>query len=98
MINVIVGKRMSGKTHKILEAANNYNGYVVCRDKTTAQACSLYAENFGFKINFPMTFEEFLKERYIGRNVGTFHIDDAHVLLQGLTSVPIQTVTMETEV
>ena len=51
------------------------------------------AKDMGCDINTPISFHEFLTDAYFATGVHTFLIDDADILLQYLTNVPIEAAT-----
>lgn len=93
-MKIILSPRQFGKTTRILIKANNYNGYIVCHNHDEIKRISRQAKKMKLKINFPMTFDEFIKKQYYGKGVKKFHIDNAEILLQMLTEVPIETITL----
>ncbi|MCK4258047.1 MAG: hypothetical protein KAX49_03665 [Halanaerobiales bacterium] len=93
-MEIILLDRGEGKTLKLLERAANWNGYIVCHTKVEAYRIQKVARANGIEINFPLTFNEFLEKQYLGKEIKCFHIDNADILLQALTNVPIKTISM----
>ena len=93
-MRVVVTARNEGKTTELILQAADLNGYIVCLSVREAASISQQAQEMGVNINFPITFREFLERDYFGINIGVFHIDNADMLLQSLTIVPIETISI----
>ena len=90
----IISERQTGKTFKLVHESAETNCYIVC---STAQECSRVkaaAMDLKLDIPFPITFYEFTNKRYHGKGIDGFLIDNADVLLQSMTPVRINTITM----
>jgi hypothetical protein len=74
--------------------ANNYNGYMVCLNRKRINEVMELANKLKCCINFPITFDEFLKKEYYGRSVNKFYIDDLDLLITSLSDVPIETASI----
>lgn len=90
----IVGGRQQGKTSALIKLAHEHGGYIVVRSKTMAAEVANRAREVKMPIAFPLTYEEFLNKRYFGKGISKFWIDDADALLQSLTEVPIEGITI----
>ena len=93
-MHALVGPRQSGKTTELIKLASTYGGYIVCRSRQMAGEISDMAHKMELRIAFPITYEEFIEKRYYGKNISKFYIDDADALLQSMTAVPIEAVTI----
>lgn len=91
MKKIILNK---GKTIKIIEEADKHNGYIVCLDKKEATRIFIVAGKNKKKINFPITFDDFRNKRFSGFGCKCFHIDNADLLLQCMSEIPIQTISL----
>ena len=89
----IISPMGAGKTTKLIELADGYDGYIVCIDRKEVDRVSKEAEKFKKKINQPITFDEFIQRQY-GFGVKKFHIDNADMLLQRISLVPIESISM----
>jgi hypothetical protein len=99
-MNVILRHRKSGRTQSLIELCAEAEGrgevsYIVCSSHVEAHRIAETAKEFNLNIGFPITYHEFLKGEYFGRNIKNFFIDNADHLLQSITTVPIKAVTME---
>lgn len=97
---VITGERGTGKTLKLIQESAKTGAYIVCSHRHLAEWTSQKAKDWGYKIPFPITFDEFLRDSF-GRGLRQpIHllIDDAHLLLYQLTrdNVVIDTITVNT--
>ncbi len=95
-MEIIVGKRQSGKTTRLIRKAANFNGYLVVHNERMASDVAQIAAKMGIGINYPLTHAEFLKQNYHGCGVKHFYIDDAELLLERISLVPIKGITMRT--
>ena len=76
--------RYAGKTTEAIKLAAANNAYLIVRSKDHAIACQQRAKEAGLDILFPITFFEFLQEKWRGRKDISFVIDDADDLLRTL--------------
>lgn len=93
----IIIERGRGKTTSLIKRAASLDGYnlIVCINRN--QVKEIWKTIIEKKINLPMpiTFDEFLKEKYYGMRVDNFLIDDADILLQSISrGVNIDSITL----
>lgn len=86
--------RRHGKTIEAIKKAAETGSYIVCLNQKESHRIAETARSMGIDINFPITFDEFLKGQYCGRNIKGFVIDNADMFLQHLTSAPINLITL----
>lgn len=91
---MIIKPRGGGKTTDLIKIAHERHGYIVCRNFTEAERVHKESRKMGFDILFPMTYQEFMDRSYRGVDVREFYIDDAQALLQQLTAIPIEAITL----
>lgn len=96
-MHILVGERATGKTSQLIKIAAENGGYIVCRSKMMAGEINNMAHKMELRIAFPLTYEEFLQRRYFGKGISKFYIDDADALLQSMTEVPIEIITLTQE-
>lgn len=96
-MKVIFDKRRTGKTSKLIELAAKSHGYIVCLNHDMAYHISSQAQEMKLDIHFPITLREFLNQRYQGGNIKSFLFDEAGMMLQSLTTVPIEAITISDE-
>ena len=99
---VIASGRKTSRTTRLLERCQELNSqgeltYLVCMTREEVQRVSQKATEMGYNIPFPITFGEFLGYNYSSRNIKHFLIDNADYLLQMLTAVPIEGITLHKE-
>jgi len=58
---IIYRPKQTGKTYELLKEHNNYNGYIVTMNEQSRDNIMSLAEKYNFKINFPLTLNEYLK-------------------------------------
>tara|TARA_R110000822_G_scaffold128195_4_gene263891 strand:- start:961 stop:1341 length:381 start_codon:yes stop_codon:yes gene_type:complete len=98
IMKVMLKARGKGKTHALIERAAIGGGYIVCRTRQDASRIGMMAREMELNILFPITYDDFVKERYLGANISEFYIDDADDLLQSLSPrVRIDTITISDE-
>lgn len=96
----IIGKRHTGKTTRLISMADKCRGYIVCHSRDEAKRIADEARRMGASINFPMTYNEFVKGEYYGIGVDTLYIDNVEMLLRYLCihRVKLGAVTINEEV
>ena len=93
-MKVIYLERGRGKTRQLIEKSARTGFYIVCSSR---RACSQIFEEAGrldFAIPFPITHYDFKSGQYCGKGVTGFLIDDVDMLLHGMTSIPIEVITL----
>lgn len=88
-MEVIVGKRGSGKTVEVIRKAAEKGLYIVCPTANDAERIAKQARKIGIQIKFPMTMGEFYDKQYRGKGIKGFIFDDIDRCLSCLTSVPV---------
>jgi hypothetical protein len=101
-MRVILSGRKTSRTTTLIElcAEAEVRGevsYIVCHSREAAQKIFQKAEELSKNIGFPITYDEFIDNKYSHRNIKNFFIDNADHLLQSLTPVRIDTVVLERE-
>ena len=96
-MKVITGGRGEGKTTKIIELCAKNFGYIVCADHRRSRYISDLATTMGLDIPFPITFHDFVENRYYDLGINEFLIDDAHELIQYLSNVPVSAISVCTD-
>lgn len=102
-MQVITGGRQSGRTTKLIHmcAEAEKNGevcYIVCHSHSAAYEIARKAKALGYKsFPFPVSYDEFMSSH--GKSfTSRYFIDNAELLLQRLTPVPIAAISVETDV
>ena len=77
-MRILIGRRGSGKTHKLIEMAKDLPGdnFIVVSDKEIAKFLNEKIILMGYKIPHPITFYEFIEGKYDKKNLNFFLIDD----------------------
>jgi hypothetical protein len=101
-MKIIMAGRKTGKTSLLINLAAEAEAkgevcYIVCRSHEQAYRIAQRAKEQGLNIGFPITFDEFIGNRYARNNIEKFFIDNADHLLQALTNVEIAAITVERE-
>lgn len=81
-IEVIYKKPREGKTTELIKRCAENGGYIVCATSMRARHAYEMAKELGYKIPYPLTFDELLEKRYYPQGVKKIYIDDAIELIQ----------------
>jgi hypothetical protein len=98
-MDIIASGRQTGRTTELIkrsaeaESQRRVN-YIITHSHSEAFRISKQAEELGLKIGFPLTFDEFLSRGYAGQNISHFYIDNAEMLIQRLTPIKIEAITI----
>lgn len=90
----IIMKRGHGKTYQLIKLSSELQNYIVCRNKNEAHMIMSMAKELNFNIPQPITYQEFINKQYYGQGIKGFLIDNAEYLLQSMTSVPINAISI----
>jgi ABC-type Mn2+/Zn2+ transport system ATPase subunit len=94
-MKTIIGDRGSGKTTKLVKAAAETFGYIICSGHNECCRIADLAKKLNLDIPFPLTYHEFLKGAYYNHGIkGGFYIDNADELLRMIATVPIKLITV----
>ena len=88
--------KRSGKTTKLINISAITGYYIVCCSQKRANEIQSYAKQLGQTIPFPLTFNEFLQKQY-STNIRAVLIDGADLLLESLSLVKIEAITINQE-
>ena len=83
-MNIIYKKQRGGKTTQLLELASKQEGYnlVVCNSHQDVKRLWGIILEKKYGLPQPITFYDFIKRNYCGRNIENIYIDNADILLQ----------------
>ena len=93
-MKIIYKPRQSGKTLEAIKISAETGSRIVCHSKEECNRVFCMAQEMGINIPFPISFDEFLRREYHGRHIKGFIIDNADMLLQYLTPVMVECVTL----
>ena len=96
-MDIIISGKGSGKTTRLIKMADKYNGLIVCINRKDAGRIAEMAIRLGYTINLPITFDEFLSHQYYSQGVKRFFIDNADMLIQHMTNVAVEAITITQE-
>ncbi len=86
--------RRSGKTTDLIKESARGGGYIVCANLNEVSRIMSVARDMKKDIPMPISFYEFLNKKYYSKGIKSFLIDDADELLQSLTDVEIDSITI----
>lgn len=96
-MEIICKSRGNGKTTELIEKINKIDGYnlIICKDIRECQRLWKIIQEKEYKIPMPISFDDFLNNRYCGRNVNVLAIDNADLLLQYIArDVEVSAITL----
>lgn len=96
-MKMIIASRRMGKTTQLIYESAAQHKYIVCRNRQRAMEIFKQAKDLKLDIPLPLTFDDFIGHSYYGKVISGFLIDEAQSLLQQMTDVPIETITMSIE-
>jgi hypothetical protein len=94
-VKVIASGRQTGRTTQLIQQAADEFLYVVCPTLDRANYVARKARELGLDIPNPMTWREFTEQRFYGKGINGFVIDDLDHCLQSMTPVQIMAVSLE---
>lgn len=99
-MKVILRPKRTGRTEELIRLcaeaeARGEVSYIICSNHQEAYRIAKVAEELDLVIGFPVTMVEFFTREYHAPNIRNFFIDNLDHILQSMTSVTIQAVTME---
>lgn len=83
---VIYKKPREGKTTELIKRCDENGGYIVCATSMRARHAYEMAKDLGYKIPYPLTFDELLERQYYAKGAKKIYIDDAMELIQKIAS------------
>ena len=97
-MNVVIGKRCSGKTTRLIERSAKEGIYILVATKNMARCIADQAKKMGLEIPFPVTLDEYLRgNKFQGSSIRRdgLLIDDLDMVLHQLFGgIPIREVTL----
>jgi hypothetical protein len=96
-MELIIRGRGQGKTTELIKRCAEEGGYIVVQNQPEAYHISSLARDLGYNIPFPLTAHEFLTGAYYGAGVKKLWIDNADIILQRISTVPIEAITLTEE-
>ena len=81
-MKAIIKDRNEGKTLELIKIAAEQGLYIIVRNQEMAYYTRELAEKKGFKILFPITYSEFDRKAYYGKNIKGFLFDDLDAYIQ----------------
>jgi hypothetical protein len=98
MTDIIAGKRRTGKSTELIRRAANDGGFIITENDQSRRLLMKMAHEFGYNIQRPVTYYEFINEHHRGLKMPCVHIDDGERLLQyAATGVHVATITITEE-
>lgn len=92
-MKLIVKPVGGGKTTELIRMADGCNGYIVCRGTMVSEIAER-AQRLECKINYPISYYEFISMHYHGKGVKCFYVDDIDALVSSMTPVPVKAMTV----
>lgn len=86
--------RGCGKTHQLIRKSAETGNYIVCANISEAHYIQMQSISFNYVIPLPITYDEFINKKYHSKNINGFLIDNVDNLLEYMSNVPINTITI----
>jgi len=96
-MKIIIRPRRMGKTTELIKQSGKEWKYIVCHSHQEAIRIQEQARRINIKIPLPITYQEFLAKEYYGKRIKGFLIDNIDFLLQYISIVKIDTITLTKE-
>ena len=97
-MQILLLEKGQGKTRALIELAAREDLYIVCDTPRRAAQIARDALDANLRINFPITWSEFLGHKFHASGIKGFVIDDADRLLTHLCiGVPLQAISVTKE-
>lgn len=93
-MQIISGKRGSGKTAKLIEISSDKWFYIVCLSTDESHRILRKADEMGKRIPHPLTFQNFLNRNYSGFGIKGFLFDNIDIMIQGISDPGIYAMTL----
>lgn len=93
----IARPRKAGKTTELIREAEKSYSHIICPDYRSANIIWAHALELGVVIPYPITWDEFKTGKYYGAGIDSFMIDDADIILQNMSPLPIKAITVTEE-
>lgn len=93
-MQIFIGDRRSGKSTIAIKQASEKDLYIVCPDRAQVDQTMRLARELKLPIRMPITWDDFVNERYYGKNIKGFVIDNLDICVQRMTNVNIELATM----
>ena len=91
----IIMQRGYGKTTQLIKKSANDGSVIVCYSDGVANSLMWEAKNLGIEIPRPISFNSFIEAKYYGQiRPNGLLIDDADLLLQSISILPIKAITL----
>ena len=85
-MKTICKARGEGKTTDLVKIAEKNNSYIVCMNRVEVDRVCRVAKEMNCKINFPITFDEFINGDFYPPGIKSFVIDNCDYLFDLLLS------------
>ena len=96
-MKVVIGGKGSGKTTVLIELSTRTGYYIVCR-RAMIDTIMNMAREIDVQIPVPLSYSEFVDRQYYPLGVKGLLIDDADALLEYISTVPVQAISVTSDV
>jgi hypothetical protein len=90
----IILEKGKGKTTELIKRSSESGHYIVCFSIDEASRISAEARSMGLDIPLPISYGEFIYRKYSSRYIKGFLIDNADLLIEFISQVPVTAITM----
>lgn len=96
-MEIIYKPRRGGKTTEIIKRCAEQGGVILVPTRMMADMLIMMAADMGLEIPMPITAFDFKHDRHLARGIEKLHIDNAELVLQAMSKVPIKTISLTGE-
>ena len=94
-MNAIIGKRGSGKTTALIKLSSKHQLYILVLNRERQKQLFQQAHDLGYQIPYPITLDDYLRDKLRGSHIREILIDDVDDILKYIfASVKINTVSL----
>lgn len=90
----IFREKGGGKTDELIKISNNTKDVIVCMNINDMVRVKSRARHLKLSIPQPITYSDFINKNYLGRNISGFLIDNIEELLNSISYIPINAITL----
>ena len=94
-MNAIIGKRGSGKTTALIKLSSKHQLYILVLNRERQKQLFQQAHDLGYQIPYPITLDDYLRDKLRGSHIREILIDDVDDILKYIfATVKINTVSL----
>jgi len=92
-MEIIYGGRGSGKTTKLIQESATTGAVIVCHSQWYIGTILDMAKRSKLEIPVPITYQDLISQRWLGKKIGSFLIDDVDMFIEYVALKPVKICT-----